>query len=61
MDHLLSKEKREDVDTVWFWVWSEGIAFKAGTLKTEQQTFYKKAKEDEEIKEKEGRNHLVAN
>jgi len=42
-------------------VWSEGIAFKAGTLKTEQQTFYKKAKEDEEIKEKEGRNHLVAN
>ena len=36
-------------------------AFKAGTLKTEQQTFYKKAKEDEEIKEKEGRNHLVAN
>ena len=39
----------------------EGIAFKAGTLKTEQQTFYKKAKEDEEIKEKEGRNHLVAN
>jgi len=29
--------------------------------KTEQQTFYKKAKEDEEIKEEEGRNHLVAN
>ena len=40
-------------------IWRD--AFKAGTLKTEQQTFYKKAKEDEEIKEKEGRNHLVAN
>ena len=39
-------------------------AFKAGTLKTEQQTFYKKAKKtkDEEIrKKKKGRNHLVAN
>ena len=40
-------------------------AFKAGTLKTEQQTFYKESEEtkderDQERKE-EGRNHLVAN
>ena len=43
MDHLLSKGEREDVDTVWFeCIWKD--AFKAGTLKTEQQTFYKKAK-----------------